>query len=225
MKFEAYAHRVAVMGGAFDPPHLGHRIAAQDVHSLAGCKRILFIPTGVPAFKTAQTPYSARLALAQACFSDLGEVLDLERTDSAWSSTFETLSNLRPKYGELAFVMGTDQIIQLPKWKYFPEVLSACHWILLERKGGPSSALESIKSLEAQGVWRASQMGPQGPFSSTWEVTMGYIQTQFAVLPTRAPELSSSNIRAHMALHGTWPEDTLHKSVQNVIKEGHLYGL
>jgi nicotinate-nucleotide adenylyltransferase len=200
------ANRTAVFGGAFDPPHMGHRIAAQDVITKLGCKRIVFVPTGVPAFKTEQAPYEARLALAKACFQGLGEVLDIESTDAARgngsSSSFDTISKLKPIFGPLAFVVGADQVPKFPEWKNFPAVLGLCAWIILERKGTQKPALESLKELESQGV-----------------------SAQWTILETQAPDLSSSAIRQEIALKGQIAPDTVHKSVQDMIKEMHLYGL
>lgn len=133
----SFRDHVAVFGGAFDPPHLGHVDAAKALLRNPGVKSVLVVPSWGTPLKTGVTPYEHRLAMAQAAFAGIDRdihVLDVEREmrcEFAW----QLIERLKAEHPKLAFVIGTDQIANLPKWGRYPQVLEMCDWIVLERQG------------------------------------------------------------------------------------------
>src|SRR5690242_6332660 len=59
---------VALFGGTFDPPHLGHRQAVRDLIELAGVQRVLILPSASPAYKPTVASREDRVAMARLCF-------------------------------------------------------------------------------------------------------------------------------------------------------------
>lgn len=138
---ENFREHVAVFGGAFDPPHLSHVDAAKALLRNPGVKSVLVIPSWGTPLKTGVTPYEHRLAMTEAAFAGIDrniQVLDIER-EIQCQYAWQLIERLKAEHPKLAFVIGTDQIANLPKWGRYPQVLEMCDWIVLEREGVPDS--------------------------------------------------------------------------------------
>jgi nicotinate-nucleotide adenylyltransferase len=203
----------AIFGGAFDPPHLGHREAVESLFRHPGVKAVRIVPTGNPALKSAATEAKHRLEMARRNFADLAEgvsaqvVIDdreVRRDPSRPSYTYDTVQELRRELGTpLAFVVGVDQIESLDRWHRTPELLGLCHWIAIERKiEGDSPAAndpEAPAAKMAQGLKRLQLMGLLRSTSNPrlWETSGG---TVLLSVPTEARALSSTQVRRELAL-------------------------
>jgi nicotinate-nucleotide adenylyltransferase len=131
--------------------------------------------------------------------------------------SFNTLSEMRQEFGNsLAFVIGTDQLENLPKWHRFPEILSLCHWIVLERKSTAARAGQKILS-----EWEASGLAIRAS-DTRWRFKGG--STHLALVPTPAQALSSTLIRETIARTGNPPEHQLPSSIYTYLKNNLLYG-
>ena len=112
--------RLGVLGGTFDPPHIGHLVVAQDVVEALELDRLLIVPAGDPPHREAALPAPLRLELAREAFGGDGrmEVTDLELRRSGPSYTVDTLDELRRTRdpGELWCVIGVDQLRELHEW-------------------------------------------------------------------------------------------------------------
>lgn len=192
----------AVLGGTFDPPHLGHQEAVLGLFQNPGIRRALIIPSGVSPFKPLATSSEDRAAMTELNFKSLpgfgSEIqidlreLDRSRLNPGPSYTIETLLELKREYPALAFVIGTDQLAQLHSWHRFPELLGVCHWIVLARKpDGERTAMTVLNHWVGSGL-----LGPEGALQSEWKTTSG---TVLKLVGTQAPELSSSRIRETIA--------------------------
>lgn len=211
----------AIFGGTFDPPHLGHRAAVAGLFGLAS--RVIVIPSPSPPHKPTSASAEHRAAMTRLAFGpgpDLpGPVeiseLEMERARRAPGPTYtyDTLRELSPHYGQLAFVIGTDQLAQLPTWYRYPEVLSLCDWFVLERKpGGLDAVAAAVQTLGAV----ARSRGPR-----EWEVSQG---RRLRSLPTEAAEVSSSKIRELLALGRELPVTSLAPQVMDYLLANRLYG-
>jgi nicotinate-nucleotide adenylyltransferase len=147
-------------------------------------------------------------------------VLDLEvRWSEAHpgetSTTWKILPELeRRAQGEaLAWVIGTDQLLSLHRWDRFPDVLSRLHWIVLDRAG--ASARSDVERVLSE--WRASGLLDQ-------QGRIGRSGKTIRLVPTRARELSSTQIRESFARHRRAPEGTLAREVEAHLKLHGLYG-
>jgi nicotinate-nucleotide adenylyltransferase len=133
--------RIAVFGGTFDPPHLGHLVLAADVHLRLGVDRVVFVPSADPPHKQGRAVTSAELRLemvrAAVQGDDRFEVDDLELRRQGLSYTVDTLRQFRRRDpgGELFFLIGADALRDFPTWRAPDEVARLATLALVERSG------------------------------------------------------------------------------------------
>lgn len=222
----------ALFGGAFDPPHLGHREAVSGLFKNPGVGAVRIIPTGRPALKDAQTPVQHRLAMARLNFKSLfdgkiGRVSIDDReilgAEKKISYSFDTLTDLRKEGVPLAFVLGVDQVENLDAWYRFPDILALCHWIALEREPGGSDRMrKATQRLVGLGVLSAT--GDERTFQT--RPTSGP-PTLFIAVPTPARAVSSTEIRRKFALNAENSPgltENLDPEVRAYLNANHLYG-
>ena len=135
---------IGIFGGSFDPPHAGHRAAVAGLFELPGLKGVWVMPSGNPPRKAASTPAQLRLEMAERAFGGMSDVqvlpweLELaSRASSEATTTWKLLDFIQPRLhgAEIAWVIGTDQLLGLERWDRFPLVLGRCHWVALLRRG------------------------------------------------------------------------------------------
>ena len=220
----------AIFGGRFDPPHLGHREAVKGLFKEPGVQQVLIIPSATPPHKRACVSASHRLALTRLAFETLPqdrlpaeihlderELTRAELHPEAPSYSFDTLQELKQIYPRLAFVIGTDQLIQLHTWHRFPDLLHLCHWIVIQRKSESKEMSERVLyQWEASGLIRKSA-------HQSWQLkgSSHFIQQ----VPTSAPPLSSTEIRESIMRTGAPPTDSLLPKVVEYLKQNRLYGM
>ena len=132
---------VGVLGGTFDPPHLGHLVIARQALTKLGLTRVLFAPTRQPPHKPADgiTPIEDRLAMvrlaiaAQPDFS-LSQV-DVDRAGPTY--TVDTMHLLRQQFpdAELYFIMGMDSLSTILTWRSPDRLIQACRLVVFNRPG------------------------------------------------------------------------------------------
>ncbi len=223
----------ALFGGAFDPPHLGHREAVEGLLKYPGVGAVRIIPTGSPALKTAQTPGEHRLAMTKLNFTkaihDKSSRITIDDREiraggDRPSYTFDTLQELRKEGLPFAFVLGVDQVEALDQWHRFPDLLGLCHWIALEREPGGSDRMrKATQRLVGLGV-----LVPAGD-ERTFETRPGASgkPTRFICVPTPARAASSTDIRRRFALNyeNSAPvTENLDPRVRAYLNANHLYG-
>jgi nicotinate-nucleotide adenylyltransferase len=118
--------RIGVYGGTFNPPHLGHLMAARAVFELLKLDKLLLIPAGIPPHKpmpdgsptASQRLEMTRMAGEQLGLGDRVETLDLELQREGRSYTSDTLASIHALYpeAELWLLMGTDMFLTLQAW-------------------------------------------------------------------------------------------------------------
>jgi nicotinate-nucleotide adenylyltransferase len=144
--------RLGLMGGTFDPIHLGHLIAAEEVRTALDLGQILFLPAGHPPHKEATwiSPAVHRvrmveLAIASNPFFKLS-LLDVERTGKSY--TVETLRLVRDELGpetELYFIVGMDSLAELLTWRNPEEIIALSRLAVVNR---PPYARVDVRTLE-----------------------------------------------------------------------------
>ena len=133
--------RTGVFGGTFDPPHIGHLIAAQDAFQALKLDRLLFVPAAEPPHKRSRalTPAPVRVELLEAAIgSDRRfEISRLELERSGPSYTVDTLRQLHAQSAdqELYLLIGADQVRELPTWREPQEIARLARIVLLARAG------------------------------------------------------------------------------------------
>lgn len=138
---------IAVFGGSFDPPHVGHVLLATWALSVGGVARVLVIPTFQHAFGKSLTDFDARLALCARAFAPLpaAEVSPIERDLGGVSRTLrlvEALAARYPGYG-LRLLVGADIPLQAERWDRFDEIVARAP-LLVAGRGGYASDSDVI---------------------------------------------------------------------------------
>ena len=134
--------RVGVLGGTFDPIHLGHLKIAEEVRLKLDLERVLFIPTGQPRLRTDKylSPVADRLRMVELATSDnpYFQVCDNETRRGGPTYTVDTLIELRGSLGtdaSLYFIVGVDILRRFHDWKEPERVLELCNVVVVTRPG------------------------------------------------------------------------------------------
>ena len=138
------AQALGVLGGAFDPVHIGHLRGAIAVREHLGLNRVNLLPAAQSPLKGAATVTAAdRLAMLEAAVRGVpGLGVDARELDREGPSyTVDTLIELRSEVGQaqpLIWIVGTDILPALPKWSRWRQLLELAHLVILERPGSDS---------------------------------------------------------------------------------------
>jgi nicotinate-nucleotide adenylyltransferase len=139
--------RVGVFGGAFNPPHLGHLVCAQEVLLKLELERVLFIPVREPPHRELDDDPGgeARFEMVERAISDDERYavsrVELDREGPSYTSdTLEQLTSKSPA-DELFLILGGDQAAALPTWHEPEKVLERATVAAVERVGWRHSAI------------------------------------------------------------------------------------
>jgi nicotinate-nucleotide adenylyltransferase len=152
--------RLGVLGGTFDPIHVGHLAAASAARRALALDRILLMPTHVPPHRAVQpqaSPFHRFAMAALAAESDPAFVAsDLELQAPGPTYTSMTLANLaRSGYSPLQifFITGADAFAEIETWRDYPALLEQGHFVVISRPGRPVAALrEDLPALASRMV-------------------------------------------------------------------------
>ena len=130
--------RVGLFGGSFDPPHLGHWLAAVDAFEALALDRLVFVPAGRQPLKRGQAAAAAtdRLAMvrAMAAGDPRFDVDPIEIERDGLSYTVDTLAAWqRPDVGELFFLVGADVLASFHRWREPARVQALATLVVLRR--------------------------------------------------------------------------------------------
>lgn len=116
--------RLGILGGTFDPIHIGHLLLAQETALCLDLQRVLIMPAARPWRKAGRAiaPAADRLAMAAVAIADnpVLQISDLEMQRGGATYTVDTLAALGAELGRTAaiwFILGTDALFDLPRWK------------------------------------------------------------------------------------------------------------
>ena len=134
--------KVGILGGTFDPVHVGHLSIAEVALKQASLDTVLFVPAGHPRLKQAEPVASVKHRLEMVRLATAGDprfnVCDLEAFRSGPTYTVDTLTELSDELGpesELFFILGLDVLRQLDMWKDPARVLGLCQILVFDRPG------------------------------------------------------------------------------------------
>jgi nicotinate-nucleotide adenylyltransferase len=131
--------RLGILGGAFNPPHLGHLILAQEAHTQLSLEQVLLMPYGEPSHRVLEEDPGADVRLAM-CEHAVGadprfeaSRIEIDRRGPVYTvDTLQELSEVRPD-DELFLLLGGDQAAALQSWRSPEEVLSLAVVAVAER--------------------------------------------------------------------------------------------
>ena len=133
--------KIGILGGTFNPVHIGHLLIAQDALEQAGLDCVWFIPTAMPPHKHADHLASAAQRLAMVRLAIRGDnrftVDDLEIKRGGKSYSVDTLTELRRREpgARFYFIIGGDSLAELHTWKNVPRLVELCSFIVVTRPG------------------------------------------------------------------------------------------
>jgi len=145
---------IGVLGGTFDPVHLGHLIVAEEVRARLNLAVVLFVPAGQPWLKPNSPILAAehrvqmvRLAIADKPYFKLS-TMEIERAGPSY--TVDTIAELQGQLGagnELFFILGWDNLTQLPQWKEPSQLIKLCCLVVAPKPGYPPPDLKALEAL------------------------------------------------------------------------------
>lgn len=132
--------RIGILGGTFDPPHIGHLIIAEGVRTALHLEEIWFIPTYEPPHKQEAIIDATsridmlKLALAENESFQLNTI-EIERSGKSY--TIDTMKTLKDSYPEtdFYFIIGADMVEYLPKWYKIDELINLVKFVGVKRSG------------------------------------------------------------------------------------------
>ncbi len=191
--------KLGLMGGTFNPIHIGHLKIASKVLDIFDLKKVIFIPSGNPPHKNRGEIIDAshRLKMIKLAVSNYKrfEVSDIEIKRKGESYTLDTIRQIKETYGgetDIYFIAGTDSALDLPNWKDPLKILSLSHFVAVERPGF------SLKRIDEKYRKRI--------------ITVGGISI----------DMSSSDIRKRIK-EGRPIKSLIPKDVEEYIRENRLY--
>ena len=131
--------RIGILGGTFDPPHVGHWLAAVDAYEALELDRLVFIPAAQQPLKLGEhsAPAADRLAMVRAMVAgdERFEVDPIEIDRQGLSFTVDTLEAYRRKPGvdELFFIVGADVLASFNRWREPDRVQQLATLVVLRR--------------------------------------------------------------------------------------------
>lgn len=146
--------RIAVLGGTFDPPHIGHLVLGECVATQFACDRVLFVPAGDPYRKTGtDTPENRKAAVRGRTVSPgalrlrmvelavvgnerfVADGREVRRTGPSY--TVDTLRELQSEgHEEIVLVLGSDALGDLPNWREPGEIRRLARIVVAEKEPG-----------------------------------------------------------------------------------------
>ena len=139
--------RVALFGGAFNPPHLAHVFTVQYLLSREDVDEVWVMPSARHAFGKEMAPFADRVKMLRECFGGMqGVLLCLVEAERGLSGkTFDTLLTLSERSPELEFslVIGADNLTESHRWHRFDDLVARWRVIALGRPGHEGALMKS----------------------------------------------------------------------------------
>jgi nicotinate-nucleotide adenylyltransferase len=132
--------RIGLLGGSFNPPHLGHLLIATAVYAVEEIDHLWVIPTASHAFGKDLAPFADRVRMCHLAFRHLAggaAVVDIENrlpTPSYTVTLLRVLHALRPGIKPV-WIAGSDVLADLPRWKEPEEVQRLARFVVVPRRG------------------------------------------------------------------------------------------
>jgi len=132
--------RIGILGGTFDPPHLGHLLIAEEVRIALELEEIWFIPTYVPPHKqeaTTEVPERINMVKQAIHGNDAFKINTIEVDRLGKSYTVDTMRILKEEYPETEFffIIGADMVEYLPHWHQIDQLIEIVSFVGVKRSG------------------------------------------------------------------------------------------
>jgi nicotinate-nucleotide adenylyltransferase len=144
--------KIGILGGTFDPVHIGHLAVANEARARLGLFQVVFVPAGQPWLKAAVAISDAghRLGMVRLAIAGMpylrSSTMELDREGPTY--TIDTIRDLKKERGgnvELFFIIGWDNLLDLPRWHRPQELVSLCRLVAVPRVGIPVPDLDELE--------------------------------------------------------------------------------
>ena len=218
-------NQIGILGGSFDPVHMGHIGLAQETHERFSLDQILFLPvfqspnkSHIPLASSTHRMAMLRLALKGNTHFSLS---DTEMRREEVSYTIDTINHFRLKYSssELYLIMGYDNLLDLDLWKDSREIMKNCHILVASRPG-----LKAFHSTgKILGLFNGNSPYRLGKIKNkTQEFIHRETEKKLVVYDISPRDISSSVVRERLVL-GKSVDNLLPPEVETYIIEHQIY--
>ncbi len=147
-------NKVGILGGTFDPVHLGHLMIAEEAKTALELNEVILIPAGQPMSRPNETVTSAKHRLEMLKLAIEGtpylkvSAIEIERKGPSY--TAETITEIKKKSGgkdELYFILGWDSLEQLPEWHQPSRIITMCTLVAVPRPGYDKPRLKNLEGV------------------------------------------------------------------------------
>ena len=209
--------RIGILGGTFDPIHLGHVETARAARAALRLNQVVLVPSRVPPHRPGEPLASAfhRFAMAVLCAADCEwmSVSDYELQTEGPSFTAQTLDHLRAsglRPSQIFFITGADAFAEIETWHRYPEVLGLANFAVVSRPGTRVEALRKrLPALQHRFTTADGRMTPSDSL-------------QIVLVDAETPDISSTDVRRRLS-RGESVSGLLCPAVERHIARHHLY--
>ena len=208
--------RLGILGGTFDPIHLGHLDIARAAESALGLTELLVVPSHFPPHRP-QPSASGYHRFAMVALAIAGHprwrASDLELQAASPSFTSATLDRLRASgyaAAELFFIVGADAFAEIETWKNYPAIFDRAHFAVVSRPGISASGLRERLPAAAPRMLPVSHLAAASA------------RTSIFLIDSPTADVSSTAIRARRA-SGLSIAGLVPPAVQQHIEQHGLY--
>jgi nicotinate-nucleotide adenylyltransferase len=199
--------KIGVMGGTFDPVHLGHLAVAEEARAQLDLAEVVFIPAGHPYFKAQAyiSPPEHRVNMLNLALADKPyfkiSLAEIKRPGPSYA--VDTIARMKRPLSagdEILFIMGWDSLLTLPRWERAGQLINLCKIVAAPRPGYPKPQVGLI------------------------EPDLPGISQRIVIMDKPMIDISATEIRERVA-RGLSVRDMVPAAVAQYIRERNLYKL
>lgn len=212
--------RMGVVGGTFDPIHLGHLAAGQAACDALALDEVAFIPSHQPPHRSAAPRASTfhRFAMVSLAVGPIPRFaasdVELQRQGASFTAvTLRALHDVGYPASQLFFITGTDAFAEIAAWHEYPAVLDLAHFVVISRPG------QSFDKLRARVPALAPRMCE---VDGTARLDANVASPCVFLVHAETPDVSSTEVRA-LAAEGASLAGLVPAEVERHIRRHRLY--
>lgn len=157
--------KIGILGGTFNPIHIGHLRIAEEVRQEFGLQRVLFMPAATPPHKplAGDLAFEERAAMVSLAIreNEAFSLCDLEGLRGGTSWLIDTLRQLKEEFpaDDLHFIMGSDSFADIGRWKEYGDYFSLANLVVAERPGITTRQLAETLPADLAGLLTWDESG------------------------------------------------------------------